>query len=123
MGFSWKPPWSGIEPGGWSDGDGFVSPSVKEGLAFSVIRGAAIIPAGQDRVIVLFAAPLPLGTEYEVVANVQNVAAGDPAEYIFPTQIISKNNDGVKEIGFTYGLNSAPVASTAQFRWQVFYYA
>jgi len=118
----WRPPWSGIEPGGWNDGDGFVSPSVKEGLAFNVIKGNIIIPADQDRIAVVFADPLPLGTEYEVVANVQNINVGDPPEQIFTTELISKDNDGTHETGFTYGLNSPPTTGTNQLRWQVFYY-
>lgn len=129
----WWPPFNGAQPGS-EDGDGFFQTptTTPSGDGSTSQSGSKVIAKDADRVTVLFPTPLVLGTPYTIEANAENIAVGDPAEQIYPTQLISRNSSGAGEIGFTYLLNAAPSVgsgiigtegelSYVQFNWSIRY--
>lgn len=139
----WKPPFVGAEPG-WDECGCRRSwttqpvppvppaPPVPPPAPSNQMRGSLTVQIGSDRVTVVFPTQLPLGTSYDIEVNTENTKTGDPDEQIFPSQIISRNNDGLHETGFTYGLNSAPTTgpgtgpdgtnSYTKFNWTINFY-
>lgn len=127
------PPFNEAQPG-WEDGDGFSHPVEATQTEARTQRGSKIIPKDADRVTVVFPTPLTLGTDYEIDVNTENLATGDPAEQIYPTQLVSRNRTSTSEVGFTYLLNSPPTVGTSitgpegensnvQFNWNINYNA
>lgn len=130
-----RPIFNNVEPG-WEDGCGFrqradstsPAPTAKE------IRGSLILPQNQAQVTVIFNTPLPLNTDYDVFVSTENQKTGGPDEQIFPTELISRTNDGTHEVGFVYGLNAGPTTgpgttsplnqpnSYTKFDWKIVYY-
>lgn len=128
----WWPPFNQAQPG-WEDGDGFVQNTVAAAEATEQ-SGSKIVPKNADRVTVVFPTPLTLGTSYSIDVTTENLAAGDPPEQIYPTQLVSRNKTSTSEVGFTYLLNAAPSVGTGiigtegensnvQFNWKIHYNA
>lgn len=134
-----RPPFNGAEPS-LEDGCGFFTPTPPPDPAVTpptnTQRGSVTLQQAVDRVTIVFPTPLALGTAYDIECSTENLKTGDPDQQIYPTQLLSRNNDGVHEIGFTYLLNSPPTTgpgtfgpnevslnSWTQFNWQITWFS
>lgn len=110
-----QPPFNGAEPS-LTDGCGFCGPASPPLVPTPVTQsGSVTLQQAQDRVTIVLPTPLTLGHAYEIQVWTENLKTGDPDQQIYPTVLVSRNNNGVNEIGFTYLLNSPPTTGPGTF--------